>query len=124
MAGSLADAFKAAATAAINAVGDLATTISYSRKSDATYNTTTGALTRTTTTESVSGVIMDYDDTAMNSQAIAVGDRKVLIPGNEFSAITPEQGDELTISGDTFVVIRASTDAAQALWTLQVRKQT
>ena len=124
MAGSLASAFKAAAAAAVSAVGDVATTISYTRKSGGSYNATTGALTVTSTTESVSGVVMDYSDRELNNQSIAVGDRKVLIPGNNFTAITPETGDEMTIGGETYVVIRASVDAAGALWTLQARKQT
>lgn len=124
MAGSLAEAFQAAAEAAVSAVGDLATSITYNKKSDATYNATTGALTRTTTSETVSGIVESYSDKAMNNQSIAIGDRKVAIPGSSFSAITPEQGDEMVISGETYVVIRAATDAARALWTLQARKQT
>jgi len=124
MAGSLAEAFQAAAVAAVSAAGDLATSITYNKKSDATYNATTGTLTRTTTSETVSGIVESYSDKAMNNQSIAIGDRKVAIPGSSFSAITPEQGDEMVISGETYVVIRAATDAAQALWTLQARKQT
>ena len=124
MAGSLAEAFQAAAAAAVSAVGDLATSITYNQKSDATYDTSTGVLTRTTVSETVSGIIESYSDRAMNNQAIAVGDRKVVIPGSSFSSISPEQGDEMVIGGETFVVVRALIDAARALWTFQVRKQT
>ena len=124
MAGSLAEAFQAAAAAAVSAVGDLATSITYNQKSNATYNASTGVLTRTTVSETVSGIVESYSDKAMNNQTIAVGDRKVVIPGSSFSSISPEQGDEMVIGGETFVVVRAAIDAARALWTFQVRKQT
>jgi len=124
MAGSLAKAFQAAAVAAVNAVGDLATSITYNQKSDATYDASTGMLTGTTVSEIVSGIVESYSDKAMNNQAIAVGDRKVVIPGSSFSSISPEQGDEIVIEGETFVVVRAAIDAARALWTFQIRKQT
>ena len=124
MAGSLAEAFQAAAAAAVSAVGDLATSITYNQKSNATYNASTGVLTRTTVSETVSGIVESYSDKAMNNQTIAVGDRKVAIPGSSFSSISPEQGDEMVIGGETFVVVRAAIDAARALWTFQVRKQT
>jgi len=124
MAGSLAKAFQAAAAAAVNAVGDLATSITYNQKSDATYDASTGMLTGTTVSEIVSGIVESYSDKAMNNQAIAVGDRKVVIPGSSFSSISPEQGDEIVIEGETFVVVRAAIDAARALWTFQIRKQT
>lgn len=123
MSGSLVEAFQAAAVAAVSAAGDLATSITYNKKSDATYDTATGVLTRTTVSETVSGIIESYSDSAMNNQNIAVGDRKVAIPGSFFSAITPAQGDEMVIGEETYVVIRAATDAAEALWTLQARKQ-
>lgn len=87
---------------------------------------TTGSLTGGTnpkkTKKPCRGVIEDYSDGQMQGSLVQVGDRIVLILGDSLpSGIVPQTGDQVTIEGSTFDIIRVARDPAAASYTCQVR---
>ncbi len=73
-------------------------------------------------TETVSAVRMDYDASQVDGQIIQKLDFKLLALVNDFSAVDPRvDGVKVDVDGTGCQVINAEKDAAEAVWTLQVR---
>lgn len=88
---------------------------------------TAGALTAGTnpdeSTASAKGIIDDYSEGLIDGTLIRQGDRRVLLLGGTISGgVVPKPGDQVTIEGDTYNVIRVARDPAAATYTLQVRR--
>lgn len=78
----------------------------------------------TTTTHAARGVVVDYDDSRVDGTLIQRTDRKVMLLGDSIgSRAEPEPDDEITIDGQTYVVIRATSDPAKAQWSCQARQR-
>lgn len=68
------------------------------------------------------GMTADYTDKQIDGTLIKVGDRKILLLGGTLpDVIDPAPGDDITIEGRRWVVIRAQRDPAGAGFTCQVR---
>lgn len=112
---------QSAVQSAFIAFGDIRTSVSYISKGTATYNPTTGAVTSTDVTITISGILADYEINEIDNEAIILTDRKIMIPTADLS-VTPKIEDTITISSITWQVINVGVDPADAMWTLQLRK--
>ena len=87
---------------------------------------TTGALTAgtnpTSTTHTATGFEDDYADGQIDGTLVKQGDRIVTILGASLSPATvPEAGDEVSINGRAYRVIRVARDPLQATYECQAR---
>lgn len=82
----------------------------------------TGA-TQPATTETVGVIREDYDARQIDGQQIQRNDFKLLARVSQFSAVTPRtDGVTVTVDGLACQIVTAEKDAANAVWTIQVRK--
>lgn len=73
-------------------------------------------------TEPVRAVRMDYEASQVDGQIIQRLDFMLLALVNDFSAIDPRvDGVNVNVDGTDCQVINAEKDAAEAVWTMQVR---
>ncbi len=86
---------------------------------------TTGALTAgtnpTETSGAGEGIIDDYQEREIDGTRVETGDKKILIIGNTILPLVPKPGDDVTIEGATYRVVRVGRDPAAATYTCQVR---
>ena len=105
---------------------DLRETVTYKvyASDNGDYNDTTGVVTRTETTETLTtqAVFTRYLKREIDGQAIRPDDRKVLIPNAKISA-EPKVNDRITrADGTTWEVQEIQKDPLEALWVLKVRQ--
>lgn len=73
-------------------------------------------------TDTVGAVRVEYDASQWDGQQIQVGDFKLLALVADFVNVDPQtDGVTVTVDDKTCQIIRAEKDAAEAMWTLQVR---
>lgn len=73
-------------------------------------------------TESVECLREDYTTGQIDGQSIMKNDFKLLVVAADFSVIQPKtDGLKVTVDGKSCTVVSANLDAADAVWTLQVR---
>jgi hypothetical protein len=117
----LRETLLAATNTAFTIIGNVKVTVTYHHQTATTYNTTTGAITRSESTQSVDVVLLDYARRDIDGEHIRPTDRRALI---EAATLTgePKLNDRLTISSETWEVIRVSTDPISAHYDLQLRR--
>ena len=120
----LQEAFKAAAQAAFVAAGNVRETVSYRSKTNAsaTYDPTTGAVTDAYTDYSVKMIINNSRALQGDNRAILPNDCDAMIPVDNLTP-TPKLHDQIIRSStEVWDIVWYDVDAAQALWTFQIRK--
>jgi hypothetical protein len=122
------------ATTAFNVFSSLQQSCTYRSKASESpiYDPATGIPSGTYTDIPVSMIFTSYRSDEVNSNIrlertssegteIRLSDMKALIPHTRLP-VTPKMNDIIILSGASWEVIRVSEDAAQALWTFQLRK--
>lgn len=109
---------------AYNLLTRFGTTLTLKKQVDGSY-TPGGTIATTTTSYSVKGVILDYDERQREGGLVMAGDRKVIVSAKNL-AYTPVQEDLITISGEDWKIISVKTlspDGSTAIiHELQVRR--
>jgi hypothetical protein len=121
----LQEAFKAATVAAFVAADDLRETVTYRSKTNAsaTYDPVTGLTTDAYTDyDSLKMIVSQNEQRQIDNVAILPHDDFLMIPVDNLTP-TPKVHD-LIVRNTTGIwdIVWFKTDAAQALWTFQVRK--
>jgi len=120
----LQDALKKAAQAAFDAVGDIPESVTYRSKTNASssYDPTTGTVTDAYTDYSVSMIIGPSQSRQNDGRAILEMDCDAMIAVDDLTP-TPKLHDQiLRNTSEAWDIVWFKTDAAQALWTFQIRK--
>ena len=113
---------KNAAVSGFNAVRDLQESTSYTPRTVGVYNPTTGAVGDSGTAVTLKAVFDRFTETDRgSSDDILFEDYRMIFP-NKNLTFTPKTQDTFTRNSETYEVINVSIDAAEALWSLQVRK--
>ncbi|MGB1297281.1 MAG: hypothetical protein ACPG8A_03350 [Psychrobium sp.] len=74
------------------------------------------------TIDSVPCARMEFNESQFNGESIKVGDFKLLAKNSAFSTLVPSSANiTVDVDGLKCEVVRASLDAANAVWTMQVR---
>lgn len=74
--------------------------------------------------ESVPTIREDYNAQEVDNQAIQRNDFKLLVQANSFTNISPRTDSvRVDVDGASCRIINAEIDAAEAVWTLQVRAE-
>lgn len=82
----------------------------------------TGGTNPTTATATGEGIIDDYTNREIDGTRVRTGDKKILIIGKSLSPLlVPKPGDDVTIEGSTYRIIRVKRDPAAATYTCQSR---
>jgi hypothetical protein len=119
------EAFKAAAEAAFDAAGNVKESVVLRSKasSNPSYNPTSDSITDSYTDYTVNALPSGYNSREVNGDTILDTDEKLQILVEDLENVTPKRND-LVLRGDSvrWEVIHVHKDAADALWTLQVRK--
>lgn len=118
----LKDTIKSAVGSGFTALGDLKTTVTFkTHTANPSYNPTTQAISESSTSVSVTGVLARYNRRQIDGQVIQPNDQKFLFLQ---SAITfsPTLIDSVIISGAEWQVIDVSKDPADAIWVMQIRQ--
>ncbi len=120
----LAETFRKAALQAVAAFGDVAVSATYAAFSSATYNASAGTpVTVFSSTAGVSVIFEEFRIDQVDGAAVRPEDKKALVPAKNISGVTPSVNDQLIVTGSVaWSVVRVTTDPAEALWTLQIRR--
>lgn len=85
------------------------------------YNPVTGVTTEPTV-DDVNGIRLEYRADQIDDNRIQANDYMLVIKATEFSNLTPAvTGVKVELDGRTINLVHAAIDAANAVWTLQVR---
>ena len=117
----LKETLLAATNAAFTIIGNVKVTVTYHHQTTTSYNTTTGAITRGESTQSVEVVLLDYARRDIDGEHVRPTDRRALIEAATLSG-APTLQDRLTINSEAWEVIRVSTDPITAHYDLQLRR--
>jgi hypothetical protein len=115
---SLRAMIASAVSSAIVATGDIAETITYTAKSTASYNATTGALSKTDTDYTLQAIVAPFGNTASldsktNVEPEHTGALSVLFASDDL-AVTPDSSDTITRGGLVYKISQISFDPAGA----------
>jgi hypothetical protein len=122
----LRETFQNAAKTAIDTFGNVRVSATYealASTNSVVYNASSG--TAVVTRSSVSGVQLIFDVfeiAQIDNQNVLPDDRKALIAGKTLSTITPKVADRIIVSGIVYEIVNFETDAADALYTFQLRR--
>jgi|TARA_R110000787_G_scaffold165636_1_gene278734 hypothetical protein len=122
---SLRAAIASAVSGAILATGDIAESITYTAKSAASYNASTGALTKTDTTYTIKAIIAPFgaaglgDKTAIEPEH--TGALSVLFASADLS-VTPDSSDTITRGIIVYKIQQIIFDPAGATYRLIVER--
>lgn len=118
----LREAIASAVKSGFTALGNVKETVTYKTyQSTSSYDTTTGTVTRTETSTTLSGVFMSYTKREIDNAAVAPHDQKFLCQQADL-ATTPTLEDRLVRSnGTSWEVVWVKEDPAHVTWELQVR---
>lgn len=116
---SLLDTVRSAAQTAKNVTVDLWQDITYTVKSNRSYNPATGLVAETGTNYSVKALVTMYE-TAELGPHVESTDLKAMILQSELS-VTPKKDDTVTYNGRDFNIIDFDRDVSNSFWYLQLR---
>jgi len=110
-----------AVTSAWTALGDIPASATYYRQTaDIAYNTSTGAVTKTESSTSVTVIIEDYREDELVAPDITIQDRRFLVRASQLG-FTPREHDRIVVGGVSYDIVRVARDPAGVVWTLQAR---
>ena len=116
----LSDAIKGAAGAALTAIADLATQMTYVSVTPGVYVPDAGTNFDPTVEYSITGIIVNYKDREFDGDRIRRGDRKIIIEQASLTPI-PNLSDRIEVGEIRYNILRIEQDPAEAIWILQVR---
>ena len=118
----LAETFRDAAEAIIEAFDDIPQSITYIRKGASVYTPATGAVISTDTEYTTTAIFDEYELKEIDNNVVRATDKLAYIAANDLD-VTPVVDDEITDTDSvTWQVIDIKSDPAEALWVLQIRK--
>lgn len=118
----LADVFKDAAEAIIEAFDDIPQTITYVQKGASSYTPATGVTTSSDTEYTTTAIFDEFEQREIDNNVVRATDKLVYIAANDLE-VTPLVDDEITDANSvTWQIVNVKTDPADALWVLQIRK--
>jgi len=109
----------AASTAKV-ATLDLWTSVTYKAVAPSAYNTSTGAVTSTTTSTSLSAILEEYSEIQIDGDAIRATDLKMTFLQADLSG-NPDINDLVTHDSKDWSVLVVRQDPAEAIWEAQIR---
>ncbi len=98
---------------------ELSDTITVIKKSNPTYDPTTGGQTVTSSSSTVKGLLLRFRNSEVDGTLILKEDQRLLIP---YSSLVIDTSDTITISGASYRIINARGDITNSYWDLQIRK--
>ena len=119
----LQDAFKKAAQAAFTAAGDIKVSSTYRSytSGSSTYDPAIGAVTAPYTDYTVSLIFTNYLAKEIDGSSILPTDQKAMIPVDDLTP-TPKLNDVIIKNSVTWHIVNIAKDAADALYTFQIRQ--
>jgi len=118
----LKSVFKSVAQTAFDVFDDIAVTATFSHVSGSpVYNPTTGIATAATVDSTIKVILDNYGAKDVDGVNILQTDMTAMVPVENIS-VTPSVHDFFTIGSERWNIIDKKTDAAEAIWLLQVRK--
>ena len=119
---SLKSTISNAVNAAMNALGDIPVTATFTDVAPGTFDPESGAYSGgSETNHSVSAIFSQYKIERIDGTVIQQGDAKLTLRQADL-AITPALGDKVSINGVSYSILNISSDPANATWTLQLRR--
>tara|TARA_R110000803_G_scaffold204582_1_gene270698 strand:+ start:387 stop:764 length:378 start_codon:yes stop_codon:yes gene_type:complete len=122
---SLRAAIASAVSGAILATGDIAESITYTAKSAASYNASTGALTKTDTTYTIKAIIAPFGAAGLGDKTSIepehTGALSVLFASADLS-VTPDSSDTITRGIIVYKIQQIIFDPAGATYRLIVER--
>jgi hypothetical protein len=117
----LREAFKSAAQTAVAAFGNVGVSSIYTSVGVAVYDPAAGTTVQPKTDYTITVILDSFEAQEINQTTVRSFDQKALIPVENL-AVTPGLDDYLTVNSVQWNVVNSSTDPADALWILQIRK--
>jgi len=118
----LAEIFRDAAEAIVEAFDDIPLSVTYVQKGASTYTPGTGAVTSTDTEYTTTAIFDEYEMNEIDNSVIRATDKLAYIASNDLD-VTPVVDDEIVDADSvTWQIISVKSDPADALWVLQIRK--
>lgn len=112
-----------AAARAIDATGNLASTVVYKSYQSVTTNVSTGIASTVYTSYNVKAVEVDFETRQVDGQVVQPTDKKFLIATNHLpDSLTPTKNDVIVQGGFSWNIQRYPKDPAGALYQFHVRK--
>lgn len=123
---SLVSVVQSAANSAISAIGDLATTMTYTSVdvSGGTYNPVTDSYSGSSPTvlTNVPCVLAKFRTMELDGSIIELTDLKCVVVSSKLPSVTPKNADTITSGGDTYEVVRFLSVPGDAVYLLHVRR--
>lgn len=119
----LRETLRKAAQTAIAATGNVAVSANYASFQSTSYDVSTGTVAPTfTSVEGISIILSEFAFEVIDGETIQPEDQKAMIAARTISTVTPKPKDRITKSGETWEVVKAMTDPAEAAWVLHIRR--
>lgn len=119
---SLATVFNNAAKTALDAVGDLKVAFGFVSKGTPTYDPSTGTYTSTDITDSLEGVLYDFENREVDGEVVKRGDSKILIKQADIAQ--PERNyDSVTQGSKTWDIVSVQSVPGDSIAIFHVRLQ-
>lgn len=93
-------------------IDDHGKSLTYASKGSPTYDTSTGTVTSSDTSYTVTGYFYNYNLGDFNGDSVVLGDRRVVIPTvdtSNSSITSPKSGDTFSGQGDKVTVVGVQT---------------
>jgi hypothetical protein len=114
--------FRSLATKLINnTFADFRDTVTLAQAGEVDYNDQSTAVSNITS-DTTKGIRVDYNKTQIDGQNIQTGDYKVLVLQQGLNTDVRADNVTMTFNGISVSIVSVSEDAAQAVYTLQVRE--
>ncbi len=109
-----------AVASAKTATLDLWSTVTYKAVAPSAYDTSTGAVTSTTTSTSLSMLLEEFAENQIDGHAVRASDLKGTFLQADLSG-TPDVNDLVTHDSKDWAVVKVKQDPAAATWEAQLR---
>ena len=127
---SVLDAIKEAVGEAFVELASVAQAVGYRTAAAATYNTTTGDVTKPVVTFSINAFVDGYKHREIDGQHVRIGDKRLLVEKAKATTAAvaagttfgPKLDDKVLIGGVEHLVVFWQTDPAEATVEIQVRR--
>lgn len=99
---------------------DLWSDVTYKVTAPSSYNTSTGAVTSTSTSTSIKVLLESFSENQIDGHAIKATDLKATFLQDDLSG-TPDVNDLVTYLSKDWSVVNVKQDSANATWEVQLR---
>ena len=113
---------KSIVSGAIGALGDIPLEFTFTSTNQVSYDTTTGVTSRTSTSLTVKGVLVNFKMYEVGDMNLVATGRKALIPASQFGTTDPDAFDDTvtTSDGRSWKVKQVLKDPSDSLYTLML----